>query len=200
MNYKLLLFIPLFILYSCKIDKTPTQKDSISSEKQVSKAETDAVSTIQITGDNLNDILIGKVNRENISFDNSDLYINGGALISGVYHGKEYNLSTISGKNDIIHYVLFEEVTSKNNIPSFKIIDVLKIDEETRNLLSNSEIELYIVMASKDQVANEEIIAIATYEDNKVFTEIHKAWRADRETEKFIEIPTEGITVDNVLY
>ena len=52
---------------------------------------------------------------------------------------------------------------------------MLKIDKETQNLLSNDDIELYIVMSSLDQISNEKIIAVATYEDNEVLTKIHKA-------------------------
>ena len=41
---------------------------------------------------------IGKIHRYDISFDNPDLRISGGALISGSYNEKEYSLSTIRGK------------------------------------------------------------------------------------------------------
>lgn len=205
MNYNLFIaFSFLVVFISCKTDKNSSSKEKnlINEEKKIEQLANENTQKVIISSQNTYEELkkyIGKIYREHISFEDPNLRISGGALISGLYNEKEYSLSTIRGKNDIIHYVFFEEVTSENNNPSFRIIDILKIDKETQDLLSNDDVELYIVMSSLDQTSDEEIIAIATYEDNEVLTKIHKAWRADRKTEKIIEINTEGIIVENVL-
>ena len=181
MNYNIFIaFSFLVLLVSCKTDKNSSSKEKnpINEEKKIEQQANENIQKVIISSQNTYEELkkhIGKIHRDDISFENPNLYINGGALISGSYNKKEYSLSTISGKNDITHYVFFEEVTSENNNPSFRIIDVLKIDKETQDLLSNDDVELYIVMSSLDQISNEKIIAVATYEDNEVLTKIHKA-------------------------
>ncbi|WP_103867605.1 hypothetical protein [Aquimarina sp. I32.4] len=59
---------------------------------------------------------------------------------------------------------------------------------------------LYYHFCFKDGKQDEEIIAIAKYEEEEFLTKILKAWRADRKTEKIIEIPVKGIKVENMEY
>ena len=97
--------------------------------------------------------------------------------------------------------IFIEAFVSESDV-TYKILDVLDLTKkEYYTLLENKDKMLYSGFGYKNDKIDEEIIAIAQYDENAEFlTKIYKAWRADRKTEKIIEIPVDGIKVENMDY
>lgn len=104
-----------------------------------------------------------------------------------------YSLGLFKGSGDIDKYVVFLRHNSDNII-----LDILDLTEE--KILEEDDKNLYYHFCYKDNKNNQEIIAIAEYEEEEFLTKIIKAWQADRQKEKIIEIPVDGITVSNEEY
>jgi len=213
-----LIFVYIFIFLSisgCKTEKKEgttlvtlekkstnvVNKKIIDSVKIVETEKKDPLSNFQKPSIS-KDSLIGKIITGYSQVIGFEEYNSGGAIIEESFNGKEYSLSELQGKGDIANYVIFEENTDFNeNGGKFKVLDILDLTGKEYELLSDKDKSLYIHFCYKDGENDQEIIAIAQYDENEEFlTTIYKAWRADRKTEKIIEIPIDGIKVENVGY
>lgn len=126
-------------------------------------------------------------------------FSHGGAIIEGVFNYKKFSISRIQLEPAIYSYIFLEEIIPEGAEISYKILDVLDLTREEK--LKSTDFVLYYHFCFKNGKNDQEIIAIAKYEEDKEFlTKIYKAWRADRKIEKIIEIPIEGITVENPEY
>ncbi|QXP53202.1 hypothetical protein [Cellulophaga sp. HaHa_2_1] len=105
-----------------------------------------------------------------------------------------YSLGYFNSTSDKTDFLIF----LKKNKDSKICLDILSLKDE--KLLKNDNNRLSSFFCYKDGKQDEEIIAIAEYEEEKFLTKILKAWRADRKTEKIIEIPVDGIKVENMDY
>jgi hypothetical protein len=104
-----------------------------------------------------------------------------------------YSLGSFQGPGDIDKYVVF----LKNNNGN-KVLDILDLTRE--KILEDDDKNLYYHFCYKDNKNDQEIIAIAEYEEEEFLTKIIRAWQADRKSEKIIEISVDGITVSNEEY
>ncbi len=189
------LYIIIFLsLVSCKNNKKSSsniqmsnQYDSVIAEKEVKNTFSKQDST-KI----LKERLLGTIYSDLKEIDEFKKFSSGGASIGNDFNNKKYTFSSIRGSNDIVKYVLFEE----NLGSKFKILDLLDLTKE--KLLKDEDKNLYYHFCYMDNKNDQEIIAIAEYEEKEFLTKILKAWRADRKTEKIIEIPVDGIKVENI--
>ncbi len=119
----------------------------------------------------------------------------GGSLVSDVNDAKAYSISQIHrGKVKMLWF----ELSNRNDsaTPYSEVKDMLVLPEIRKNQILVS----YSVCLLGNNL-DREIVAIAYYQpDEEYFTRIRRAWRANRQTEKFEEIPTKGIKCENVGY
>lgn len=119
----------------------------------------------------------------------------GGALVSNVNDSTRYSISQIhKGK---VKMLWFELMNRDNSGASYsEVKDVLVLPKIRKNQVLVS----YSACLLNDKLDNE-IVAIAyDLPDEEYYTRIHRAWRANRETEKFEEIPVKGIKCENIGY
>ncbi|MFD0992996.1 hypothetical protein [Tenacibaculum geojense] len=192
-RYFLLLFgISLFFL-NCKSEKKqiPKNKRQIEIVSPVNQSYT---SQKQIR-DTLRSPLIGKTLEyvKSIKPFNSLDYSSTGIHIEPDSN-VNFSLGYFNSNSQTVDFLVFLKKHNNDKV----VIDVLKLQDEM--LLSNKNNRLSTFFCYKDGMQDEEIIAIAKYEEEEFLTKILKAWRADRKTEKIIEIPVEGIKVENMGY
>lgn len=96
-------------------------------------------------------------------------------------------------KNKELNVILFNKVVPGLKA-TFEILDTLQI----RNLKETEYISYQL--CRKDSINDSEIIAVVLFEDTEYYTEVLKAWRANRKTGKIIEIETTGIDCMNEGY
>jgi len=200
--------------YNKRIDEENSKKENannIQSSEQSLKETNTSNNNIIVdeeyvkthTFKNLEKELIGLTFDSDFKFyDNifPNLYSNGGCLIdeSSITEGKEYSLSTLEEYDDldITKYVILEEIIRKEKGSFIKILDVLKVDDETLELLNDPVVHLDICFNTINGKTDLEVIAIFLYEkEEEYFTTVYKAWRASRITRKITEISVEGIVV-----
>ena len=189
-------------IISCKTEKKQIiQVSKINDTIEVNSTIIDSA-VLQVNLKSLESELIGSVYSKEEGIKEFEEYYSGGAIIGEVFNNKQYTISSLSGKGDIVKYILFEEsLRIKGLDGEFKILDVLDLTGEKYILLNDKDKNLHYHFCYKDDKNDQEIIAIAQYDENAEFlTKIYKAWRADRKTEKIIEIPVEGIKVENMDY
>ncbi|MFD0992992.1 hypothetical protein [Tenacibaculum geojense] len=191
-NYIILLLFSLF--FSCKTEK----KESTSNIDNNISIPVKTNENLQKTNNTLKDKLKGKTYSNIKEIDElKNCYHPGGSVV-GKLNGKTFTVSVFHVKEGIPSYILFEESLS-SEVNKFKILDVLDLTKE--EILKDESYSLNHHFCYKNGKSDEEIVAIAKEdEEEEFFTEIYKAWRADCKKEKFIEIPVEGIKVENMGY
>ena len=174
---------------------------SCKTENKTSFAESKNDTIVKVTSllqkdstSNLKSQLIGRTYQDINEIDGFENLNSGGSTIGEAINNKSYTLTNVRGSGNKTKYIFLEE--NLENQKLFKILDILDLKKE--KLLKNNN--LYYHFCYKDGKQDEEIIAIAEYEEEAFLTKIFKAWRADRKTEKIIEIPTKGIKVENMDY
>ena len=104
---------------------------------------------------------------------------------------KEYGLSYY--KKGPIHVIAFERVIRQSNgTTKYFLLDILKINYVGK--------EQYVKLGLNRLNGENDIAIISIYQyenDVQFFTNIVKAWRANRETEKIEKIDTKGIDCTN---
>ncbi len=116
----------------------------------------------------------------------------GGALVSEVNDSKEYAMSEVH--KGTIKMLWFDRLTHRDDSghPYWELKDVLVLPPMRKN-----HIIAYRACFLDNQPDNE-IAAVVTYVPQaQYFTRVHKAWRANRTTEKFEVIPARGIKCEN---
>lgn len=116
----------------------------------------------------------------------------GGALISELEDQKEYGISQVHKGR--VKVLWFERMTHRDErgVPYWELMDVLVVPPHTRK-----QVVVYATCLMENR-ADKEIVAIADYQPGEqYFTRVRKAWRANRQTEKFEVIPTKGIKCEN---
>ena len=116
----------------------------------------------------------------------------GGTLVSEVDDKKEYALSEVHKGR--IKMLWFDRLTHRDDsgIPYWELKDVLGLPPITKN-----QILVYCTCFLANQ-PDKEIVAVVTYKaEVQYFTRVHKAWRANRDTEKFEAMPVKGIKCEN---
>lgn len=197
------IYILIFLLsISCKVDKKNSVNDIVFEENKTIVIDTlskELIPNEKKSKIAIND-LIGKTLRDYELVTDFAKYSEGGAIIEESFKGRKYSLSEFQGKNDVAKFIVFvENLEFKNSGRKFRIVDVLDLTGKEYFFLKDVDKNLYIHFCYKDGINDQEIIAIAEYEENvEFFTKIYKAWRADRRTEKIVEIPIDGIKVENV--
>ncbi len=119
----------------------------------------------------------------------------GGALVSEVNDSKEYAISKVHKGR--IKMLWFDRLTHHDDrgVAYWELKDVLVLPPIPRN-----QIVVYRGCLLEYQPDNE-IAAVVTYEAGvQYFTRVHKAWRANRSTEKFEVIPMKGIKCESEGY
>jgi len=188
-----LYFILFFIaFFGCKSEKKESFSHQEKQQTLVKKEAKDKTVFEEKLNNNLKDKLIGKTYSDLNEIQYFKGFHSGGSIIGETFNGKNYSISNIRGKGNKTKYILFEE--HKENQKRFKILDLLDLSNN-KLLISNN---LYYHFCYKDGKQDQEIIAIAKYEEEEFLTKILKAWRTDREIEKIIEIPVDGIKVENI--
>lgn len=193
-----------FVIVGCKTEKKQTIHISRSNDTiEVNNTVKDTVVSKQINSKDLKGKLIGKTysNIYEIS-EFKDYYSPGGHGVGSTFRGKEYSIKIVHIKEGITSFVIFNEAFVSESDVVYKILDVLDLTKkEYYTILKDNDKILYSGFGYKDGKNDQEIIAIAQYDENAEFlTKIYKAWRADRKTEKIIEIPVDGIKVENMDY
>ena len=116
----------------------------------------------------------------------------GGSLVSAVRDEKEYGMAEIH--RGTTKMLWFERLTHRddNGTAYWEVKDVMVLPR-----LPKKQVFLYAFCLLNDQ-HDSEIAAVADYDaDAQYFTRVHRAWRANRQTEKFEAIPTKGIKCEN---
>ncbi len=205
MKYKILFQVLIcFFIVSCVSKKDErsdnTIKKNIYENHKTNDINSSEKSQIKIQdsflGKKIKDKLVGKIYSSITELiEVKDLYSHGGGIIEGEFNNKNYSLSRIKMSTDAYSYIFLEQIIHESKNDFFKILDILDLTKESKL----KDYNLYYHFCYYNNKNDQEIIAIAKYvEDEEFFTDIYKAWRADRKTEKIIEISTEGITVENV--
>ena len=197
MKLKILYTLLFILMINCKTETKQTIKKS---ENLIVKASDTIKNKSKL---NIIDKFIGKIYKSIDDIDEFKQYSVGFASIEDEFNSKTYDLLTLSGKGDIEKFIIFRSSLSDGDYRgNFKILDILDLTTEDNNkLLKDKDKNLFIHFCYKNGKNDQEIIAIAEYDEYAEFlTKIHKAWRADRKTEKIIEIPTAGIKVENMDY
>jgi len=193
----IVLYISFFLcLIACK-NSEKSSSDILISTKDSSELVNKEVKNALLKQDSvkgLREKLIGKTYTDLKEIEEFKEYNSGGATIGDDFNGKTYMFSSVRGVKDIAKYVLLEESLNSK----FKIVDILDLTKE--DVLYDEDYNLYYHFCYKDGKNDQEIIAIAKYEEEEFLTKIVKAWRADLKNEKIIEIPIDGITVSNEEY
>jgi hypothetical protein len=111
-----------------------------------------------------------------------------GALIPPI--GSDYGLSSITNGSNVI--ILFNKIIHINNgNVNYKIVDAINIGK-----LNHQVIMMTGCLINKK--ADPELIGIAKYAEKEMYTNLSKAWRANRKTNKIEEISVKGLScVDN---
>ncbi|OED43148.1 hypothetical protein AB832_02710 [Flavobacteriaceae bacterium (ex Bugula neritina AB1)] len=194
MKFNLLYIVVFLFVISCKqeVQKSNKKESNIASIEVDTIGKTDKLS--QEKNENTIRRFIGKsldVLKQSKEFRNYSF--GWGTIDSDENSDLNYSLGSFKGSGDIDKYVVFLKRNNGN-----KILDILNLTKE--KVLEEDDKNLYYHFCYKDNKNDQEIIAIATYEEEEFLTKILKAWRADRKTEKIIEIPIDGITVSNEEY
>ena len=116
----------------------------------------------------------------------------GGSLVSAVRDEKEYGMTEIH--RGTTKMLWFERLTHRddNGTAYWEVKDVMVLPR-----LPKKQVFLYAFCLLNDQ-HDSEIAAVADYDaDAQYFTRVRRAWRANRQTEKFEAIPTKGIKCEN---
>ena len=118
----------------------------------------------------------------------------GGALVSEVGDAREYGLSEIHKGR--VRMIWFERLTHRDETgrPNWEVKDVLVLPALRKNQV------LVYAMCYSGKQPDKEIVAIADYQDAEFLTRLHRAWRANRKTEKFEPISPKGIKCTNEGY
>jgi hypothetical protein len=119
----------------------------------------------------------------------------GGALISDINDATEYGIGEIPRGG--MRMLWFERLTHRDDSGAahWEVKDVLVLPRIPRNQI------LVYSMCFYGEKPDKEIVAIADYRPYvEFFTRVRRAWRANRVTEKFEEIPTKGIKCENAGY
>ncbi|KZS42306.1 hypothetical protein AWE51_02375 [Aquimarina aggregata] len=202
MKFNSLCILFFIFIIACKSEKKQT---SISLEKESNTQVIYSANNTFIKNEELKGVekdLIGRIysDIEDVN-EFKNYYSPGGASVGEIYNNKEYSINTVQIKEGLDSFVIFNEALVSESDVQYKILDTLNLTGKEYGLLSDKDKSLYIHFCYKDGENDQEIIAIAQYDENEEFlTTIYKAWRADRKTEKIIEIPIDGIKVENVGY
>ncbi len=105
-----------------------------------------------------------------------------------------YSLGHFNLNSEKVEYIVFFKRTKEGKVA----IDILNLVMEKKLEIEKNRLNTFFCY--KGRKNDQEIIAIAEYEEKEFLTKILKAWRADRKTEKIIEIPVDGIKVENIDY
>ena len=116
----------------------------------------------------------------------------GGSLVSAVRDEKEYGMTEIH--RGTTKMLWFERMTHRddNGTAYWEVKDVMVLPR-----ISKKQVFLYAFCLLNNQ-HDSEIAAVADYDaDAQYFTRVCRAWRANRQTEKFEAILTKGIKCEN---
>ncbi len=101
----------------------------------------------------------------------------GGWIIGDAVEGKEYAISYLKqGRKQMLWLEILLSRDSEGK-PSFEVIDVLDLPR----VKSPDQLSGGAGQCKLNQVTDPEIIAIAKYQDAEFWTEISRAWRANRQ-------------------
>lgn len=117
----------------------------------------------------------------------------GGALLGGV-GGESYGLSFVSqGRNEMLW---LEHVTGGTNRHiRWRVDAVLNLPA-----LSRGQVLVWSASCAIDGTHDPEVIAAVVYTDTERYTQIVRAWRADRQHHTFRDMDAVGITCENEGY
>ena len=119
----------------------------------------------------------------------------GGGLISDASDAVEYAVSEV--QKGRVKMLWFDRLTHRDDSGKahWEVKDVLVLPAIPRKQV------LVYALCFSGQNRDKEIIAVADYQPGEEYlTRVRRAWRANRKTEKFEEILTEGIRCENVDY
>lgn len=119
----------------------------------------------------------------------------GGALISELGDKKEYGISEVHKGR--VKALWFEYMTHRDQggVPYWELKDVLVVPPH-----SSKQVLAYATCLIGNR-PDKEIVAVVDYQPNEqYFTRVRRAWRANRQTEKFEVIPTKKIKCENEGY
>lgn len=117
----------------------------------------------------------------------------GGGLVSAVGDTREYGMAEIH--RGTTKMLWFERLTHHDDkgVPYWEVKDVLVLPP-----VPKKQVLVYALCLLNNQ-PDGEIAAIADLEpDVQYFSRVRRAWRANRQTEKFEAIPTKGIKCENL--
>lgn len=96
---------------------------------------------------------------------------------------------------DDTHFIVFEKLSKDvNSTIQHQALDLIKIDGLQEGLWVSYG------LCRKNEVFDSEIIAVFVREEKEFYNKIHKAWRADKESGRILEIEKEGIDCINEGY
>jgi hypothetical protein len=124
-----------------------------------------------------------------------DLKHVGGALVSAVNEAKEYGISEV--RRGKVRMLWFEYLTHRDQagVAHWEVKDVLVVPGIRRK-----QILVYFGCFSVEK-PDSEIVAIADYQSQEeFFTNVRRAWRANRNVERFEEISPRGVKCTNEGY
>ena len=116
----------------------------------------------------------------------------GGSLVSAVGDAKEYGLAEVH--RSTTKMLWFERLTHRDDkgVAYWEVTDVMVLPRITKKQV------LVFAFCLLNNQPDGEIVAVADYvEGVQYFTRVRRAWRANRQTEKFEVIPTKGIKCEN---
>jgi len=117
----------------------------------------------------------------------------GGWIIGDAVEGKEYAISYLKqGRKQMLWLEILLSRDSEGK-PSFEVIDVLDLPQ----IKSPDQLSGGAGQCKLNQVTDPEIIAIAKYQDAEFWTEISRAWRANRQSHQFERISPQNIVCYN---
>ncbi len=169
-KYVIFFLLLLTVLLACQKEKVETQETPLDSAKSHLPPEFQGLVGMEFGPDSFP-----------AGFEEQTGYV------FGFTEGKEYVIDHVT-KNDT-DLLWFCKLTGRDEEgrPFLQILDAVILPEQQENEM--------ILMGSCDYAGatDPEIVAIVESVPDQVSSEIHHAWRADRKTERFKDVPPDSI-------
>jgi hypothetical protein len=116
----------------------------------------------------------------------------GGSLISEIGDKREYGVAEVhKGRTKLLWFERIKHFDDEGK-PYWELMDAIVVPPHPKGQV------LVYSFCWMNNHPDKEIAAIVDYQaDAEYFTRVRKAWRANRQTEKFEVIPTKGIKCEN---